>query len=545
MNWFLGSIQDAVATSKKRKAFFIVYIEGTDELSVIMTKVLDDPVISRKFETNNFVAIKLAKGSEGHKQFEEFYKLVPVPSVFFIDQNGSPAEIVVSETSEENVLKKLNNAIEKCVPANKSNESLPGPSTSKSEQVPASTSSITKDNPAVVAEASTSKVEQIPSNSTIEVKASKVEQIPSNSTIEVKPTIKTEDNSQEKMPTEVESSPFPMDKGEENNESHKEDINKSSPVTEKPPIDDRVERAKLLLEKKKEEKKEDEFKREKEAELERRMAGQKLQLAKREQHERELRQLKEERDREKKEEALARQRILDQIAQDRAERAQRLAMTGSPPPDEEVHETGQDTASSASPASVNSNIGRLQFKLPSGETKSHSFPAETTLLQVREFIDNNIVLPFSEYSMATTFPRREFTARDNNRDLQSLQLLPSAVILILPVQGSVTMRSSLGWTQMIIDMMWDFVQPVISLSRYISNLIFRRDDTVGGSSRNQSTPPPSSSSSTAPQTYTSSPAQRLGGRTSIKRRGNIYSLRDNQDDNDENNTWNGNSTQQM
>uniref|UniRef100_A0A224XAS5 UBX domain-containing protein 4 n=1 Tax=Panstrongylus lignarius TaxID=156445 RepID=A0A224XAS5_9HEMI len=530
MNWFLGSIQDAVATSKKRKAFFIVYIEGTDELSVIMTKVLDDPVISRKFETNNFVAIKLAKGSEGHKQFEEFYKLVPVPSVFFIDQNGSPAEIVVSETSEENVLKKLNNAIEKCIPANKSNESLPGPSTSKTEQVPASTSSVTKGNPPVVAEASTSKVEQIPSSSTVEVK----------------PTIITEDNSQEKMPIEVESSPSPMDKGKENNETLTDDVNKSSPVKEKPPIENRVERAKLLLEMKKEEKKEDEFKKEKEAELERRMTGQKLQQAKREQHERELKQLKEEREREKKEEALARQRILDQIAQDRAERAQRLAMTGSPPPEEEVHETEQDTtAPSASPASVSSNIGRLQFKLPNGETKSHSFPAETTLLQVREFIDNNIVLPFSEYSMATTFPRREFTARDNNRDLNSLQLLPSAVILILPIQGNITMRSSLGWTQMIIDMMWDFVQPVISLSRYVSNLIFRRDDTVGGSSRNQSTPPPSSSSSTAPQSYTSSPAQRLGGRTSIKRRGNIYSLRDNQDDNDENNTWNGNSTQQM
>uniref|UniRef100_A0A161MF51 UBX domain-containing protein 4 n=1 Tax=Triatoma infestans TaxID=30076 RepID=A0A161MF51_TRIIF len=529
MNWFLGSIQDAVTTSKKRKAFFIVYIEGTDELSVIMTKVLDDPVISRKFETNNFVAIKLAKGSEGHKQFEEFYKLVPVPSVFFIDQNGSPAEIVVSETSEENVLKKLNNAIEKCIPANTSNESLPGPSTSTTEQVPVSTSSITKGNPAIVAEASTSKIEQIPTSSTEELK----------------PTIKAEDNSQQKMPIEVESNPSSMDKGKENNESHNKDIKTSSPVKEKPPIEDRVERAKLLLEKKKEEKKEDEFKKEKEAELERRMAGQKLQEAKREQHERELRQLKEEREREKKEEALARQRILDQIAQDRADRAQRLAMTGSPPTDEEVPESGRDTAPSAPSASANSNIGRLQFKLPSGETKSHSFPAETTLLQVREFIDNNIVLPFSEYSMATTFPRREFTARDNNRDLRSLQLLPSAVILILPVQGSVTMRSSLGWTQMIIDMMWDFVQPVISLSRYISNLIFRRDDTVGGSSRNQSVPPPSTSSSTPSQTYTSAPAQRLGGRTSIKRRGNIYSLRDNQDDNDENNTWNGNSTQQM
>lgn len=54
-------------------------------------------------------------------------KLVPVPSVFFIDQNGSPAEIVVSETSEENVLKKITNAIDKCVPPNNSNQSFPEP----------------------------------------------------------------------------------------------------------------------------------------------------------------------------------------------------------------------------------------------------------------------------------------------------------------------------------------------------------------------------------------------------------------------------------
>uniref|UniRef100_T1IDE1 UBX domain-containing protein 4 n=1 Tax=Rhodnius prolixus TaxID=13249 RepID=T1IDE1_RHOPR len=538
MNWFLGSIQDAVATSKKRKSFFIVYVEGTDELSVIMTKVLDNPVVSRKFVANNFVAIKLAKGSEGHKQFEEFCEfffvnlLVPVPSVFFIDQNGSPAEIVVSETSEENVLKKITNAIDKCVPPNNSNQSFPEPSTSHSVQSSSSTTSTAeKSSPSVV-----------------ETSISNKENTSSSSTSDLKPTSEAEVKLEEKMPVGLENDESLKDKKEENFQATSEQPVKKAPLEdEKPPVEERVERAKLLLEKKKEEQKEKEFQSEKEAELERRMAGQKLQHAKREQQDKELRQLKEERDREKKEEALARQRILEQIAQDRAERAQRLSMTGSPPPGEDVQENRKEATSNppATSAAANSDIARLQFKLPSGETKSHSFPSETTLLQIREFIDNNIVLPFSEYLMATTFPRREFTARDNSRDLRSLQLVPSAVILILPVQGNVAMRSTMGWAQMFIDMMRDFMQPVINFSRYLSNLIFRRDDTVGrssvgGSSESTSTPP-----APATQSYTSAPAQRLGGTSSIKRRGNIFSLHDNKDDNDENNTWNGNSTQQM
>lgn len=72
------------------------------------------------------------------------------------------------------------------------------------------------------------------------------------------------------------------------------------------------------------------------------------------------------------------------------------------------------------------------------------------------------------------------------------------------------MRSTMGWAQMFIDMMRDFMQPVINFSRYLSNLIFRRDDTVGrssvgGSSESTSTPP-----APATQSYTSAPAQRLG-----------------------------------
>ena len=41
--------------------------------------------------------------------------------------------------------------------------------------------------------------------------------------------------------------------------------------------------------------------------------------------------------------------------------------------------------------------------------------------------------------MSTTFPRREFTSNYDGQTLSDLHLVPSAVILILPVRSSVLM----------------------------------------------------------------------------------------------------------
>jgi hypothetical protein len=41
--------------------------------------------------------------------------------------------------------------------------------------------------------------------------------------------------------------------------------------------------------------------------------------------------------------------------------------------------------------------------------------------------------------MSTTFPRREFTSNHDGQTLGELSLVPSAVILILPVRLSVLM----------------------------------------------------------------------------------------------------------
>ena len=46
------------------------------------------------------------------------------------------------------------------------------------------------------------------------------------------------------------------------------------------------------------------------------------------------------------------------------------------------------------------------------------------------------VFSFREFSMSTSFPRREFTARDDDQTVCEAQLVPTAVILILPVSAS-------------------------------------------------------------------------------------------------------------
>lgn len=71
---------------------------------------------------------------------------------------------------------------------------------------------------------------------------------------------------------------------------------------------------------------------EKQRELERRKTGQEVQKMKKLQEDQELKQLKEEREKEKRWEKEARDRVLAQIAQDKADRAERFQPAASSTP---------------------------------------------------------------------------------------------------------------------------------------------------------------------------------------------------------------------
>lgn len=214
-------------------------------------------------------------------------------------------------------------------------------------------------------------------------------------------------------------------------------------------------------------------------ELERRKAGQNVQSLKRWQQDNEMKELLEERNKDKKEKQEAKKRVLDQIAQDRLERASKFVnVSTTQNPSETSASTSQVTH-----RVVNSNVARLQFKLPDGSSHTHEFSSSSTLQEVRNFINSNLNLTFRNYTLSTTFPRREFTEENSTNTLVELELVPNAVILILPVKLGVVATNSDSWMT---TFFWSFVSPFLDLFNYIKSKIY--GTTAPPSNRNGKRP---------------------------------------------------------
>jgi hypothetical protein len=80
-------------------------------------------------------------------------------------------------------------------------------------------------------------------------------------------------------------------------------------------------------------------------------------------------------------------------------------------------------------------MARIQFRLPSGNSYTGQFEPSSTLRALRTYVIENIDLPFREFVMSTSFPRRELTNEENDKTLLELELVPTAVILILPLKN--------------------------------------------------------------------------------------------------------------
>ncbi|XP_077997444.1 UBX domain-containing protein 1-like [Glandiceps talaboti] len=147
----------------------------------------------------------------------------------------------------------------------------------------------------------------------------------------------------------------------------------------------------------------------------------------------ELKKIAAEKKREKMEEKLARQRVKEQIAMDRAERAAKSNPSAT--------ET-QPTLAAASPAMAAAASGepapkkeynetRLQIRLPNGSALTNTFQAGEQLAAVRLFVQLNRTDGSTDpFSLMTTFPRKVFTEEDMEKPLKELGLVPSAVVMV-------------------------------------------------------------------------------------------------------------------
>ncbi|XP_074857654.1 UBX domain-containing protein 4 [Carettochelys insculpta] len=507
MLWFRGSIPAAIAAAKRQSSVFVVFVSGDDEQSTRMAASWEDQKVTEA-ASDGFVAIKIDIKSEACLQFSQIYPVVCVPSSFFIGDNGIPLEVIAGSVSAEELINRIHKVQQMHVVKNEASEN----ESELSAPCPSFQDNTTSENaPSRMVELCETQLE------TISISADRADSAQTNL-------------------------------------FHNSTNSSNERVTEPQPVNDlttKVERITKKLEEKREEKRKEDEQKEIKKEVDRRKMGKEMLDYKR-RHEEELtKRILEERNKEKAEEKAARERIRQQIAMDRAERAARFAKT------KEEAEAAKAAAQQAKQAEAEarreasqkerSSIARIQFRLPDGSSFTNQFPSEAPLEEARQFASQTVGNTYGNFSLATMFPRREFTKDDYGKKLVELQLVPSASIVLLPAG-----RPAASVVQASGGDLWKFLgtilYPLIAVWRFISNFLFTspppsKPTVTAGRQQEHSNPSPSNTAEPSRQAVRKRVLEKRG--EDFKKEGKIYRLRTQDDGEDENNTWNGNSTQQM
>lgn len=518
MNWFQGSIPEAIAAAKTRKAIFVVYVRDSSEASKTTDEVLSRRDVSETMDNGCFVAIRLENGTEDAKQFSQIYPLVLVPSLFFISgQTGVPLEVLGGPLTQENLKQKMNKLIADTKPAADTNS--PSPSASEVANAPEDGGGSSSNKEQVVEAPAAPQTSAAPPPEPAAAEEAE--------SVKEAAVVSPEAVSQEQDAAEAPAAEASASTSDE----------EASGLT----LEERVERAKVLLAEKQNMTQREKAEDERQKEIDRRKMGQEMAKKRQQQEDEELRAAARERRKDKEEDRLARERVKAQIAADRAEKEARAALLRgeAPPPT-------QAPAASAAPVpqpASSSNISRLKFRLPDGSSSISQFPAEAPLSEVRQYIEQNVTLPFSTFILASTVQHRPFTVDDYNTSLRDLGLVPSAILAVLPSTspGPGRLVSTGGG---IWDVLWFVLTPITFLFGLIQTyLLGRREPSSEGTEEPQPKRAREDPSPNTRQRPTTAYGRR--GEARFRQQGNIHRLQNDGEDDDENNTWNGNSTQQM
>lgn len=142
---------------------------------------------------------------------------------------------------------------------------------------------------------------------------------------------------------------------------------------------------------------------------------------------------------------LERERILRQIEHDKAERKEKeerrrvLAKADAEGKKDSELVEQQLNAEMNSPRPTRSKECSIQIRMFDGSTIRNRFPSEDTLrAQIRPWVDkqkSDSDFPYTFKHILTPLPNRTLSISDEEEDLQSLGLTPSATLVIVPVQG--------------------------------------------------------------------------------------------------------------
>jgi len=488
MEWFTGDVGSAITLAKSKNAIFCVYITGQDDMSVKLLEMTQTTDFSEKYK--DIVCIKIEQGTTTFSQFSQIYPVLMVPSIYYINSaTGVDIEVTVTTGDVQSVLAGLDRAVDKF------NDSSAAPS-----QV-----------------ASTSEA--------------------------AKPAADKQESEDAKPSTSVES----QDVGARVSRARElldENVGNVGPVQghDTPTrLEDRVSRAKDFIQQRQEEKSKEEEEKEKSKEIERRNLGRDVQEFQRKQEEQKIQEMVKERQKEKEEERQARARVQAQIEQDRADRAARFKKEKDEREEQrkeaERKTLAEQAAKADRDAAQRSTISRLQFRLPDGRSRTHEFSADSSLDEVYKWVSTDLEAGFSRFTLSTTFPRRNLDDSPRSSTLRDLQLAPSGTVMVLPVASSSSALMANDGSLMSLLML--LMTPFTFLWGLVSSFI---------------NPPPSRGPSGNGVASGGSAGQTLGGSTQTDRNtnrpkrgenmGRISNLHEQSDD-DEQNTYNGNSTQQM
>ncbi|NXC54900.1 UBXN4 protein, partial [Aleadryas rufinucha] len=493
---------------------YVLCVAGEDEQSTEMAARWEDEKVTEA-ASDGFVAIKIDTKSEACLQFSQIYPVVCVPSSFFIGDNGIPLEVIAGSVSVEELVTRIHKV--------KQMHTGQGRPLENGSQPSAPCPSFQSDGAPGSAESRAAAVCDSPESGMPETITSSAGNDEANS----------------------------GQASQEATNSADEQVNDAQPVND---LTLKVERQVLLtkkLEERREEKRKEEEQKEIKKEIERRKTGKEMLEYKRRQEEELTKRMLEERNREKAEEKAARERIRQQIAMDRAERAARFAKS------KEEAEAAKAAALQAKQAEIEarkeaaqrerSAIARIQFRLPDGSSFTNQFPSEARLEEARQFAAQTVGNTYGNFSLATMFPRREFTKEDYAKKLLELELAPSASVVLLPAGRPATSVVQASGSDL-----WKFLgtilYPLLAVWRFISNFLFTSPPPSQPSVRSahqqdHSAPSTSGSMEQSRQAVRKRVVEKRG--EDFKKEGKIYRLRTQDDGEDENNTWNGNSTQQM
>jgi len=321
--------------------------------------------------------------------------------------------------------------------------------------------------------------------------------------------------------------------------------NAESPITEeqastseeaaaKKSIDERVAEAKEKIRLLQEKKAKEEEDKEKEREMERRKLGQDIVKAKQLKHEQELKKMADDLKKDRMQEELAKKKVLEQIQRDREDKHRKYVHEQEQVKNEKLQKKQLE---SNQEAARNSNIARIQFRFVDGSSAVETFEPDQAFSLVNDFIKQK--LANQSFTVHTTFPKRVFGDEDLNKTLRDLQLAPSATLLVIPSKGVVekTIKNLVPTSSSTVGLFRD----VFSLVMLPFTIIWGLFSSFFG----YNTAPQNSSSNENNQRQGVSQSSARSDATELRRR-RIAGLHNNDDRNDdENATWNGNSTQQM